>query len=117
MHLILAEEMGVRDFTIFPDSAHFMEHVQQLSPKPNVVLLDIHVKPYTGFEMLAMLRQHPAFQDTPVIALTASVMNEEVQQLRTAGFNGVIAKPIDLESFPLMLSRVLSGEAIWSVVN
>jgi len=44
------------------------------------------------------------------------VMNEEVIKLRTSGFNGVIAKPIDQDLFPQMMQRVLNGEEIWRVV-
>ncbi len=51
-----------------------------MMPKPDVILLDIHVKPYSGFEMLEMLRKMNGFVDVPVVALTASVMNEEVQK-------------------------------------
>jgi len=77
--------------------------------------LDIHVKPITGFEMLKLLRED-GFTDTIIIALTASVMNEEITQLRNAGFDGVIAKPVSLESFPKLWERVLGGEQIWGIL-
>jgi CheY-like chemotaxis protein len=117
MKILLESVMGITDSTFFVDSYNFLERVVAQQPKPDVFLLDIHVKPYTGFEMLKMLREHPSFADTPVVALTASVMNEEVAQLRTAGFNGVIAKPIDLDSFPQLLARILHGESVWQIVN
>jgi CheY-like chemotaxis protein len=82
-----------------------------------VILLDIHVRPYTGFEMLEMLRNHPDYRTTPVVALTASVMNEEIIHLRQAGFNGVIAKPVDIDAFPKILERIMRGEAFWNVVS
>jgi CheY-like chemotaxis protein len=75
------------------------------------------VQPYDGFEMLQMIRQRTRFNDTPVVALTASVMNEEVQKLRQAGFNGCLAKPIDMNTFPDTLNRILLGESIWRVLE
>jgi CheY-like chemotaxis protein len=117
MSLLLKNLMGLSNFTLFADSHNFLDRVNALNPTPDLILLDIHVPPYNGFEMMAMLRNHPAYQAVPVVAVTASVMNEEVQKLRDAGFNGVIAKPLEMDSFPLMLDRVLQGERIWYILN
>lgn len=116
MSMLLKGRMKLPHVTILEDSQDFLAHVEALDPKPDVILLDIHMKPYNGFEMLAMLQQLTWTQNTPIVALTASVMNEEVQQLRSAGFNGCLAKPIDIETFPETLSRVLSGENVWRIL-
>jgi hypothetical protein len=42
-------------------------------------------------------------------------MNEEVNKLRTAGFNGVIAKPIIQREFPGILKRILSEQEVWTI--
>ncbi|MBC8171825.1 MAG: response regulator [Anaerolineae bacterium] len=115
MALLLAEDMGLKDFLILHDSQNFMTKIEQLPRQPDLFLLDIHVTPHSGFEMLTMLRQHPTFATSPVIALTASVMNDEVQHLKQAGFNGVISKPVDLDTFPEKIQRILNGETIWNV--
>jgi CheY-like chemotaxis protein len=115
MRLLLVEEMGLAHVTIFQDSMDFLERLQALYPKPDIILLDIHMKPFTGFEMLKMLRGLPTFRTVPVVALTASVMNEEIQQLQTAGFSSVIAKPIDQDMFPGMLDQILRGDQIWHI--
>jgi len=94
-----------------------LKKLRSLRPIPNIIFLDIHVKPYDGFEMLAMLRLDAVFHRTPIVALTASVMNEEVQQLRLMGFDGCLAKPIDLDTFPEILSRLLNGETIWRIID
>jgi CheY-like chemotaxis protein len=117
MSFLLSEALGLKHVTVFEDSVDFMNRVLALNPRPEVFLLDIHLKPYNGFEMLQMLRADAAFSNTPIIALTASVMNEEIQQLKTAGFSGVIAKPIDIDTFPVLLERILKGEAIWGLVH
>ncbi|MEO8611308.1 MAG: response regulator [Chloroflexota bacterium] len=116
MYLLLAGEMGLPNVTIFPDSKDFIARLKALRPQPDIILLDIHVPPYTGFQMLEMLRRVKNFQKTPVIALTASVMNEEVAKLKTSGFNGVFPKPINQDIFPDMINRVLQGESIWRII-
>jgi hypothetical protein len=40
-----------------------------------------------------------------------------VEKLRTAGFNGCVAKPVDLDSFPDMVQRFLDGETLWRVLH
>ena len=117
MSLLLRGRMKLPNVTILEDSENFLAHVEALDPKPDVIFLDIHVKPYNGFEMLEMLRQFEWAANVPVIALTASVMNEEIQQLGTAGFNGCVAKPIDLNTFPETVSRILDGEVLWRIIN
>lgn len=117
MSILLKGRMKLTHVTILEDSQNFVQNVTAIDPKPDVILLDIHMKPYNGFEMLEMLRQIDTFDGTPIVALTASVMNEEVQKLRSIGFNGCLAKPIDLQSFPEMLERILDGETIWRILN
>ena len=105
------------ELTIFNDSVDFINRVELLTPEPDVFLLDIHVSPLDGFDMLTLLRQHPHFQHKAVIALTASVMNDEVQQLKASGFDGILAKPLSFRDFPNMMQRIFSGERIWKVIS
>ena len=67
--------------------------------------------------MLAMLKKEAAYRNIPIVALTASVMNEEVQQLQTVGFSAVFSKPIDIDTFPDNLARILQGESILYVAD
>lgn len=117
MRLLLVEVLQLSRVTFYDTSADFQTRIESLAGNLDLVLLDIHVHPLNGFEMLGILRAHPAFQKTPVVALTASVMNEEVQKLRQAGFNGVIAKPINLDTLPDTLERILQGERIWRILE
>src|SRR5262245_33362571 len=78
MKMILKGRMKLSNAVLFEDSEDFVERVKALDPRPDIVFLDIHVKPYSGFEMLKFLRDMPEFKDVPIVALTASVMNEEV---------------------------------------
>ena len=64
----------------------------------------------TASRFCRQLRQQPAYAETCVIAVTASVMNEEVEMLKHSGFNGAVAKPIDQVVFPGLLQRILEGK-------
>ncbi|MBC7813343.1 MAG: response regulator [Burkholderiales bacterium] len=115
MQLLLVRAMGLSNVAIFDDSENFLSRVQALDPLPDIVLLDIHVHPHNGYEMLQMLRGLESLEAVPIIALTASVMNEEIAELRTSGFHSVISKPINQDVFPDILRRILRGESIWRV--
>jgi CheY-like chemotaxis protein len=117
IELLLTREMHLEHVTILEDSSDFVQRVHALAPKPEVILLDIHVKPHSGFEMLKMLRAMNEFANIPIVALTASVMNEEVQQLKEVGFHSVIAKPVDVDTFPSLLQRIARGESIWRIID
>lgn len=115
MRALVTRGLGYGNITILESSVYFEESLNKLSQQPDVIFLDIHVEPIDGFEMLKVIRKHDKLCEIPVVALTASVMNEEVRQLREAGFNGVIAKPINYDTFPTALERVLRGEQIWNI--
>ena len=116
MKILLAGRLKLPHVNIFEDSHEFVSRVQALDPQPDIVFLDIHVEPHSGFEMLKMLRELKTFERTPIVALTASVMNEEVHLLRTAGFDGCLAKPVDTDTFPDLFRRILNGETIWRIL-
>ncbi len=115
MDFLLREDMALSHVSIWNNSQDFRARVEALDPKPNVIFLDIHMHPHNGFEMLNMLRDIDGFRDTPIVAMTASVMNEEVQTLKSAGFDGAIGKPIDQVEFPELFERILRYEVIWRI--
>jgi Response regulator receiver domain. len=63
---LIAADMHVGELILFEDSSDFQARVQRLDSRPDLIFLDIHVKPISGFEMLALLRELPLFDDVPV---------------------------------------------------
>lgn len=114
MKTLLTRGLGYRDLVMFETSEHFEQHLQELTKKPDIIFLDIHMEPIDGFEMLKLIRCNKDYYATRVIALTASVMNEEVRRLREAGFDGAIGKPINYDTFSGLLDSILNGEQIWN---
>ena len=64
--------------------------------KPDLILMDIQLPGMSGIEALKALRAEPATAAIPVVAITASVMQQDRQQIMCAGFDGFIEKPINL---------------------
>jgi CheY-like chemotaxis protein len=113
MQLLMERAVGGHHLVMFSDSADFMARLHALPRRPDVILLDVHVQPQDGFAMLALLRQDPLFAGVKVIALTASVMSEETRQLRESGFNGMIAKPLSVTTFPDLIEQIIEGGTVW----
>lgn len=117
MKMLLVEYLKLEKVIIFEDSTDFEANLDKMPFRPDIIFLDIHMNPLDGFEMLAILRSKSPFEHLPIVALTASVMNQEIQKLREAGFNGVIPKPINILEFPQTLQQLLNGEEIWRVIS
>ena len=67
--------------------------------KPDLVLMDIQLPGMNGIEALKVLRADAATARIPVIAVTASVMQQDRNLITEAGFDGYIGKPINLKEF------------------
>ncbi len=67
---------------------------------PDVVLMDIRLPDMDGVAALGCLRQDPRTAQIPVLAITASAMNKDRERFLDAGFDGYLAKPLDIRAFP-----------------
>ena len=117
VEFILHTVMGFDHVHAWNNSTNVMEKLRRLDGKPDLVLLDIHMEPIDGFKVIEMLREDEEYKKVCVIALTASFMKEEVSKLKGSGFDGGIAKPIDRDTFPDVIKRVLNGEEIWHIAG
>jgi two-component system KDP operon response regulator KdpE len=61
---------------------------------PAVVILDLGLPDRPGLEVVQELRGDPAFDATPIIALTGRTGYEEKQACLEAGCNRYLAKPV-----------------------
>ncbi|MEN3167747.1 ATP-binding protein [Gluconobacter sp. OJB] len=77
----------------------------------DVILLDMNLGSTSGLEVLSALRQHtsPVAALTPVIAVTASVMAEDVEAYLAAGVDSVVAKPVNFDELLDALRLVLGN--------
>ncbi|WP_297797420.1 response regulator [uncultured Marinobacter sp.] len=74
----------------------------------DVILMDIQMPVMNGRDATAALRE--AGINTPVIALTANVMAEDIADYLAAGCNEHLAKPIDKQRFYEVLARYLKEQ-------
>jgi len=63
---------------------------------PNLVLMDIQLPDMDGVEALRRLRKEKLTASIPVLALTAQAMLGDRERFLAAGFDGYLAKPVDV---------------------
>jgi CheY-like chemotaxis protein len=63
-------------------------------PLPGLLLLDLKMPRLTGMEVLAWIRQQPAFKLLPVIVVTSSAQQTDVVRAYELGANGFLVKPV-----------------------
>ena len=91
-----------------------LEYAEAL-PRVDMVLMDIRLPYEGGFEAAAKLRRSPRFADVPIVGISAIASSEQVEQAKSAGFNGFLGKPLDPDRFPDQIRRVLAGEKVWEL--
>jgi len=76
---------------------------------PDLVLLDISLPEMDGVEVLQRMRADARLASVPAIALTAHSREEERRKAISAGFDAVVAKPIEtgelLETIGVLVGR------------
>ena len=85
------------------------------APRPDLVLLDLNLPKKDGREVLSELKESPALKSIPVVILTTSASEADIQGSYQQHANCYITKPVDLEGF---LKVVKSIDGFWlSVVK
>jgi CheY-like chemotaxis protein len=115
LDVLLRRVMKCPNVTIFEDSSDFLNRIATLPTLPDIILLDIHVGPTNGIDLMRLLRTDPRYNKVKIIALTASVTSSEVNDLQKVGFDGLIGKPVKQAVFPQLIDRIIAGDPVWMV--
>lgn len=77
----------------------------------DIVLMDVHMPGMDGMEATRLIRQHEdtRIRQVPVIALTASIMQDQRARYLEAGMNDVLAKPIEIERVNHTMATLLEN--------
>lgn len=81
---------------------------------PVVILLDINLPKVNGLEVLRQFKTVPQSQRIPVIMLTTSAEDRDIQTAYSLGANSYIVKPVDFEKFLDVAAQI---DLYWNVIN
>ena len=80
------------------------------APRPDLILLDLELPGRDGREVLAEIKIDESLRSIPVVVLTSSTAEEDVETSRRLEVEGHMTKPVDLEKF---LTLVRQLERFW----
>jgi len=83
------------------------------APRPDLILLDLHMPRLGGLEVLAVIKAHAEWRRIPVVIMTNSSEEKDVLGAYNHHANCYITKPIDIDQF---MEAVRSIEDFWLTV-
>lgn len=76
------------------------------SPRPGVILLDLNLPGTDGRQVLQEIKRVEGLRKIPVVVLTTSSDERDIDACYRAGANSYIQKPVDLEGFFRAIERL-----------
>ena len=102
---LVKELLEQRNLTVI-EAENGLEGVEKTKKeKPEVILMDIRMPVMDGYEATRAVKE--IFEEIPVIALTASISDEERSKILQEGFDGYLPKPVELNALIKTLKNYL----------
>lgn len=92
----------------------FIERWDTGAPVPAVILLDVKLPRVDGLDVLRAIKAHSTYCTIPIVMLTSSAEDVDIQTAYQLGANSYIVKPVDFEKFMEVAQQI---EVYWTVLN
>jgi len=114
VNVMLVEELvrGLAGLEITSETSGAAGVARAAQLRPDLVLIDMQLPDFDGFEVLRRLRAQPATANVPCIALSANAMPEDIALARRTGFADYWTKPIDFNAFLAALDKLFPERAL-----
>jgi CheY-like chemotaxis protein len=102
------------DLIVVRDGLEAVEYLLREGPQkdraawriPDLILLDLNLPRMTGHEVLERIRATPSLRSVPVVVLTTSKRQEDIELMYAAGANTYMEKPHDFQRFVVVLQTI-----------
>ncbi|MFD2165912.1 PAS domain S-box protein [Thalassotalea euphylliae] len=83
--------------------------------KFDLILMDCQMPIMDGFTATTKIREMPEYQDLPIVAMTANVMQQDIEKTQAVGMNDHIGKPIEVSTlFSTLTQWLCDGQLMTS---
>src|SRR3989338_10960213 len=76
------------------------------APRPSIILLDLNLPGTDGREVLRDIKAEQGLLKIPVVVLTTSNAEQDIERCYAAGANSYVQKPVDFEGFIRAIARL-----------
>ena len=87
---------------------------EQKYPLPSLILLDLKLPRKTGLEVLAWVRSQPVLRRIPIVILSNSKQNNDLERAYDLGANSYLVKPVEFGDLQAMIQEL---KLYWMVLN
>ncbi len=78
----------------------------ETAPKPDLILLDLNLPRKNGREVLSEVKTDPDLRRIPVLIMTTSRADQDINKAYSLNANCYITKPMDLDSFMRIVNSI-----------
>jgi CheY-like chemotaxis protein len=78
---------------------------------PHLILMDLSLPVIDGLAATRLIRKLPAFESTPIIAVSAHDTSDFQSEAMEAGCNSYVTKPIDFNELEQLIATLLQNRA------
>ena|SRR5437870_381792 len=79
---------------------------RNISNKPKIILLDLKMPKVDGLEVLKEVKAHEETKSIPVIILTSSKENPDIERAYLLGANSYMVKPVEFDNFTQAVAEI-----------
>ena len=83
-------------------------------PRPDAILLDLHLPRLGGHEVLERIKTDPALKTIPVIVLSTSMAERDRARAYALNANSYLSKPLDFDQFERMMKSLFFYWGLWN---
>ncbi len=76
---------------------------REVSPRPDLILLDLRLPKVDGLEVLARIKEDPDLRSIRVVVLTTSDAEADVEKVYACGAGSYLVKPVNFDKFTKMM--------------
>lgn len=108
---VLHERAGSSEINTVADGVQAMEYLRHTGAyanavRPDLILLDLNLPKMNGKELLQQIKSEQSFKKIPVIVLTTSAADNDIEEMYGLHANCYIVKPMELEHFVAVIRSI-----------